>query len=894
MDSVRSDCARYSSDYSSCSGNEIGRSGDQPWNTNPSSYHLPQITGRPQVPVGSFSWNSYPHLKAPRYPGDLSSPLDLPSTSLAPGGKRIYPNYTPKYLSQPTPSSEKGVSQLQSISGTSTALTAHTHVKPKMPAIELVDHDGPDVGFVDLVSDDHENLDDWNDPFVSKRRAVDTLHPPTMGGAVASDPASSIPRSEPAAGDDSPPSSSRASPTSFRGNATRQTTPEELSLVISPLQDASDAATDSDDVLLVSDIPSSAMERSNTSDMSKALPSTIREVLEKWYAREGRQKPPPCAVRKAVSKTVNTTFTGGPVTYVYTTGEVLAVEMYALPEFFGSRHDKQFILVAAGDTQGPFIIAYLDNKTEGKSCRSMRYLIWEGIDSPDKDGWEEQPSIRKVPEPQSEVRYQHQPSTREIPQQQTTVRSQHSDLPDVSSAIPPQIRSLLDDWYAREGHKRPPPCATTIAKNIRYDYKSRPVTYACKNGEVLAVEMFILPEFADTAATHKYVTVARSATLGHFIIGYLRSRPDGKGSNITEYRIWKGTNSQDPNGWDETLLVEKRSGAQPLSKNRKIGEGVGAINPPVPVSKSLVVQNVWHQTPRELEKVLQISPSSAIPSKIRNLINEWCLVQGPEHSVPFATKTKDPYFTSSSNGTPAYFKHDNGIVLGISSYSLNSQRPQDQGYNVIIAQGRGSGPFLIMRSNKGEGIGCSSCVYYYTWIGLNGDADGFADTFSIAKYFSKPSKTKDKDIPSSKMPLYRRGSVAAASTQSSPMRRRLDIRTNTSLESSPSLHEHVRNNAVLLFFSTSSETPRVRLLCTCDSVQKLFAQALAGDLFEESRKGPKILSVKLADPRKACKVVEDDEDDFEDLLSAIAGLSCWSVTGHATGGSCTVEVRAVS
>ena len=650
MDSTRSNCNPSSSHYSSCSVNGIGRSGDQPWNTNPFPDYVPQITERPQAPVGSISWHSYPRSNGPRYPEDLSSPLDLPSPCLSPGLKRIFPSYPPKRLSQPTPSSEKSVPQLQPMSGTSVALTTKSHIKPKMTAIELVDHGAPDKGFVGLNLDDletwdelndhrapdtgivglnldnHETRDELNDPSVSEWRTVDTLLSPSMRIPESPDPAGSIARSEPAAGNDSPSCFSRVSPTSVRGNAPTQTGSEELSPVIPPLQKVSGTATDSDDILLVSDIPWSATTHSNTSDMSRAPPSAIREVLEKWYAREGRQKPPPCAVRKAVSKTVNTTSTGSPVTYIHATGEVLAVKMYAVPEFLDSRHDKPFVRVAAGDTQGPFIIAYLDAKTAGESCCSMRYLVWEGVDSPDKDGWEEQPSIRKVPKPHSEVRFQHQPAIRKIPQQQTKVKHQPPDLLDVSSAIPTAIRSLLNDWYERKGHNRPPPCATTLTKTIHCDYKGRPVTYTCKNGEALTVELFNLPKFADSAATHKYVTVAHGATLDYFVIGYLRSRPDGNGSHITEYRIWKSTGSKDPNGWDETSLVEKKSMAQSLSRNRKTGESIGATNPPAPLSRSLVTQNMWSQPLRELEKVLQISSSSAIPSKIRNLINEWCLV----------------------------------------------------------------------------------------------------------------------------------------------------------------------------------------------------------------------------------------------------------------------------
>jgi hypothetical protein len=45
--------------------------------------------------------------------------------------------------------------------------------------------------------------------------------------------------------------------------------------------------------------------------------------------------------------------------------------------------------------------------------------------------------------------------------------------------------------------------------------------------------------------------------------------------------------------------------------------------------------------------------------------------------------------------------------------------------------------------------------------------------------------------------------------------------------------EHIQNNAVFLFYAKKSPQPRARLFSACDTLQKLFAQAIAGDIFEE-------------------------------------------------------------
>jgi hypothetical protein len=774
-----------------------------------------------------------------------------------------------------------------------------------MTSIRFGEDGTPNASFVDLVSDEDETWDDWDNFSKPKQSPTGLFKSPAVTGSAEPDPASSTTGSEPSGDLESLPHANGSNPISLGGNATTNSASGRLSPLASPLQNESNDADDSEDGILSSAIPPSPMEHQNASDTSSALPSGVREVLDKWYARKGCQKPPPCAVRKSASKTAHTTFTGGPVTYVHTSGEVLAVELYALPEFLDSDHDKTHVLVAVGETQGPFIISYKDTKTDGELCRNMRYLIWEGVDSQDKDGWEEHPSVSKIPKPRPEV---IKPRSEAIITRPDASRPR-SHGTNTSSTLPATIRSLLDDWYAREGRQKPPPCATVESNRgtLHCDYKGRPATYIHKSGEILAVEMFTLAEFIYTRATHKYAVIARGATLGPFIIGYYCSKGDGNGSHVVQYRIWEGIHSQDPNGWEENVSVEKRRTITKVGNTKEVdvgeressgdsnGQVFGATSKTSSrISSSPIAQEIAEARPQNDHNILQLPTSSPIPAKIRKAINEWCLFQGSGHPLPFVTKTKDHNFTSSCSGRPAYFKHDNGTLLDVSTYPLGSQRPQDYGSNIIVANGPGSGPFLILVSNTGEGIGRSGCVYYYTWIGLNGDVDGFADTFTIAKYFGKLPKTKDGGNLGARKPSHKRVSDIAAPAPSPPKRHRLSTSADRSLKDSPNLDEHVRNNAVLLFFSTSSKTPRVRLLATCDSVQELFAQALAGDLFDESKRGPKILFILLAGQQIACKVVRDDVDDFESLITAIKGLNCWSIAGDTIEGSCTVEVRAVS
>jgi hypothetical protein len=113
-----------------------------------------------------------------------------------------------------------------------------------------------------------------------------------------------------------------------------------------------------------------------------------------------------------------------------------------------------------------------------------------------------------------------------------------------------------------------------------------------------------------------------------------------------------------------------------------------------------------------------------------------------------------------------------------------------------------------------------------------------------------------------------------------------------------SLELHMRNSTVLLFFpdnnGSNPDSPRPRMLSICDSVGKIFGQALAGSVFAGSNgRGALVLSLRIDNQDQVLPMVEDDEQDFEAFLNALMQAQCWSrdVSGKTTG-SCTVEVRA--
>jgi hypothetical protein len=122
---------------------------------------------------------------------------------------------------------------------------------------------------------------------------------------------------------------------------------------------------------------------------------------------------------------------------------------------------------------------------------------------------------------------------------------------------------------------------------------------------------------------------------------------------------------------------------------------------------------------------------------------------------------------------------------------------------------------------------------------------------------------------------------------------------STVLPDDTQVREHMENNVVCLFYSPQSQAPRVRLFSACNTVQKLFGQATAGDLFDEegkSNSGTQVLLVKLGNmlggELTKMAVLKDDEEDFEAFVKAlIKETTWWTISEGAVQGSGTVEIR---
>lgn len=115
------------------------------------------------------------------------------------------------------------------------------------------------------------------------------------------------------------------------------------------------------------------------------------------------------------------------------------------------------------------------------------------------------------------------------------------------------------------------------------------------------------------------------------------------------------------------------------------------------------------------------------------------------------------------------------------------------------------------------------------------------------------------------------------------------------------LKQHIRDNVMLLFYTPSGKQTRYESFGECDSVYKLFGQAIGAKAFgpRDERWKPEgnVLSIRFgagqSDIGDDLRVVEGQKKDFEALVDAIERRDWWKERNGTWIGSGILEVRAV-
>jgi len=390
-----------------------------------------------------------------------------------------------------------------------------------------------------------------------------------------------------------------------------------------------------------------------------------------------------------------------------------------------------------------------------------------------------------------------------LPKPPVLASSSSARIGPPSQSIPPLLRVKLEEWYAKNGQKVPPP-ATNITSDPNTSHKGQPALawVHIPTGENLTVRVYNLDDGEYSAhRTSKRILVAEGPTLGPLIIKYGGYAASNHGIG---YKIWTGIQGEDAAGFERKFSIIK-----------------------------LFTNNGNSQKVKETKPTLASKPE-------------------PARSRPLASiSSKRPSDISSSANDTA------------SRRDSKSLRPR----NSITAPAKFE-PTSLAETKRRD---------FPHWKKRKRDeVEDEVDASSLLNSFLSPAVEKARTPTTEK---------AAPPTSSHPRP-----------QQSSSFTTHIKTNAVLLFYPKSGTTPRIRLFGACDSAQKLFAQAHAGDVFgSDAGNGVRVLAVRFGgEHHKARSLVEDDEQDFGDLLAAIEAADCWRRQGDGNefGGSMTVEVRA--
>ena len=493
------------------------------------------------------------------------------------------------------------------------------------------------------------------------------------------------------------------------------------------------------------------------------------------------------------------------------------------------------------------------------------------------------------------------------------IESVQSDIAPIRDLLPSSIRALLDEWYVARGSQRPPPCAVTeaIKQNVNRARTGAAATYLHKSGEILENALYRLPECAKFK--RKCITIAQGPTKGPFVIAFVRGKTGGNDVIGFSYFIWEGVRAKDINGWEEKSSITK---LYKSPKGAPSNRPTNSLRSPASIQKVKKVENVaplrigsgrqglGRQSDAVHRAMSGEKPSktytlhgSTLPKHIIDEVEAWHKKKSAQSSLPFTTQHGPESLKSGKGGRPAHFVYKDGSLLDVRMHTLTMGKRQ---MNVIVASGANLKPSIVSATkNWGSDGKTRISTFYRIWIGLSGDGEGFADGMPVTKRFKAAANseaTGTVGITSSSshkrtIPSGNKGLVLGRRSRSdfSPLPRSVHCMKNPDLQK---LDSHILNNAVMLFYAKKAETPRVRLLSACNSVEKLFAQAQAGDVFEQSAGRANVLSIRLPGLQRPIHVVEEDEEDFDRMIEAIKTIECWSEEAGEITGSCTVEIRA--
>ena len=518
----------------------------------------------------------------------------------------------------------------------------------------------------------------------------------------------------------------------------------------------------------------------------------------------------------------------------------------------------------------------------------------------------------------------------------STSRLQPEDPKYFRQDLPAELKLLMEQWIIQHGTKEPLPCALhysnweTWFKNDKgYDYDFRHI-----NGTKVTPRVFKLGNFFGGYRRHA-VIVAQGRNFDPCIIRFRKHIQSPYGVGLF-YHVWKGIRAKGDDGFEPGIPILKGAPTAidvmlEYFRSQPISGDIAKSLPPK--RKQITLQNrkdVQQTSKREHENLTYYptsrstndSTADVLPQKCEDLIEEWLRVH-PEQgygTLPCATASTDAFLNQGHvSGTPMVWKYKDGRSLQAQMYNLPLTSGPGKSLlrkRVIIVRGENFGPCIVAHKPGPDATSLKGAAKI--WLGVSGNKHGFEPGVSVYKTYAgdkqptngprvptppyKRSRADDSEDNSSSGPRVKRNrpdldAIKHCSTIAAPNPQPKEgVSRGVSAVPLGTLRPHIMHNLVCLFYAPDKPTPRIRLFNVCDTPQKLFAQAKAGELFDPSKKsesGSRVLRIRFGKSTPTpLVVVEDDEDDFEALIEGVASCGWFTERKDGIGGSGSIEVRA--
>ena len=436
--------------------------------------------------------------------------------------------------------------------------------------------------------------------------------------------------------------------------------------------------------------------------------------------------------------------------------------------------------------------------------------------------------------------------------------------------LPAHLNDQLEKWYARHG-RHVPKCTTrrrpVEMSEIWYRRKTKdPITWLHTSGAKLDVKWYHLPSFLNNGDHGPKLIVVCGSGVPPTIVSYNNAGGYIKGvrePGIT-YRIWCGVNG-DKDGFEKSPSVIK-----------------------------MTRTNARHNFNPNKKTPAQKAGSTALPNRVA--------VEVPTSSKK-STRTRKP--STKYDAVPLSKK-----VKLSSSTPNDDETEEDLSDSTSLLNKFMASPPVVTGKPEVEwpsGVQASQLPLRYICY-LCGKSRTEKNMLHYHLRKDHGVKSADEDRIQQRRVLSPRALKAMSHTENSnkpkaklpePTKLKLPQPVKLKLTQEPvstvprrtpeDIDAYIKNNTQVMFFSALGGSARCRMLTMCDSVHKLFAQAIAGSVF--TREKSRVLAVEVEDKEGELPVVEDDEDDFNDFIEQLRRASCWDVVGGQCRGDSIVYVR---